>query len=187
MRALAHQATTNRDAILLLDFANAFNSADRNLMISLSARMYPELTNLTWWLYHIEPRVLTSTGDVARSSSGTQRMPTIKPPFRSPYATRTRDDGHPRFPKHCNFLGRHSPNRNALRSHDYKRLRTRNRPTAKMEKSRLYGIPSSINVCQAFTNPTPVSPNKSRFTRTLISSTFRPPSDPTNSLPTGCK
>ena len=48
MRALAHQATPNGDAILLLDFANAFNSADRNLMISLSARMYPQLTNLTW-------------------------------------------------------------------------------------------------------------------------------------------
>ena len=73
MRAISHQASTNGEAILLMDFANAFNSADRNLMISLSARMCPELTNLAWWLYNMEPRLLTTSGDVVRSSSGTQQ------------------------------------------------------------------------------------------------------------------
>ena len=38
MRALAQQAETNGDAILLLDFENTFSTADRDLMISLSAK-----------------------------------------------------------------------------------------------------------------------------------------------------
>ena len=73
MRALAQQAETNGDAILLLDFENAFNTADRDLMISLSAKRCPDLTNITWWLYKMEPRLITSSGDTIRSSSGTQQ------------------------------------------------------------------------------------------------------------------
>ena len=73
MRELAKQAATNGDAILLLDFENAFNTSDRDLMISLSARRCPDLTNLTWWLYKKEPRLRTSNGDVIRSSTGTQQ------------------------------------------------------------------------------------------------------------------
>ena len=73
MRALARQAKTNGDAILLLDFENAFNTADRDLMISLSAKRCPDITNLTWWLYKMEPRLITSSGDAIRSSSGTQQ------------------------------------------------------------------------------------------------------------------
>ena len=73
MRALAQQAETNGDAILLLDFENAFNTADRDLMISLSAKRCPDLTNLTWWLYRMEPKLITSGGDTIRSSTGTQQ------------------------------------------------------------------------------------------------------------------
>ena len=72
MRAMAAEAKTNGDAILLLDFANAFNTVSRNLLISLTARMCPELANLAWWLYKLEPRLLTATGEAVRSSSGTQ-------------------------------------------------------------------------------------------------------------------
>ena len=73
MRAMAAEAKTNGDAILLLDFANAFNTVSRNLLISLTARMCPELANLAWWLYKLEPRLLTATGEAVRSSSGTQQ------------------------------------------------------------------------------------------------------------------
>ena len=70
---MAAEAKTNGDAILLLDFANAFNTVSRNLLISLTARMCPELANLAWWLYKLEPRLLTATGEAVRSSSGTQQ------------------------------------------------------------------------------------------------------------------
>ena len=73
MRELAKQAATNGDAILLLDFENAFNTSDRDLMISLSARRCPDLKNLTWWLYKKEPRLITSNGDVIRCATGTQQ------------------------------------------------------------------------------------------------------------------
>ena len=42
-------------------------------MISLAARLCPELTNLSWWLYKLEPWLVTSQGDIIRSSSGTQQ------------------------------------------------------------------------------------------------------------------
>ena len=73
MRALAAKAKTNGDAILLLDFANAFNSVYRSLLNSLTARLCPELANLAWWLHRLEPRLLTSSGETVRSSSGTQQ------------------------------------------------------------------------------------------------------------------
>ena len=73
MRELAKQAPTNGDAILLLDFENAFNTSDRDLMISLSARRCPDLKNLTWWLYKKEQRLITSNGDVIRCATGTQQ------------------------------------------------------------------------------------------------------------------
>ena len=47
MRSLCLSAQQNGMAILLLDFANAFNTVDRNLMISLAAKLCPELANLT--------------------------------------------------------------------------------------------------------------------------------------------
>ena len=47
MRSLSEVARSSGEGILLLDFANAFNTVDRNLMMSLTAKLYPELTNLT--------------------------------------------------------------------------------------------------------------------------------------------
>ena len=73
MRAMAAQAKTSGDAILLLDFANAFNTVSRNLLISLAAKMCPELTNLTWWLYKLHPRLWITPDDSIRSSEGTQQ------------------------------------------------------------------------------------------------------------------
>ena len=71
MRSLCQEASDNGEGILLLDFANAFNTVDRNL-ISLTAKDCPELTNLTWWLYKLQPWLVSSRGDVIRSSTGTQ-------------------------------------------------------------------------------------------------------------------
>ena len=59
--------------ILRLDFVNAFDTAACNLMISLGARTCLELTNLTWWLYNMIPRLLTSSGDIICSATGTQQ------------------------------------------------------------------------------------------------------------------
>ena len=73
MRSLSQEASENGEGILLLDFANAFNTVDRNLMISLTLKDCPELTNLTWWLYKLQPWLVTSRGDVIRSSTGTQQ------------------------------------------------------------------------------------------------------------------
>ena len=71
MRSLTQEAAENGEGILLLDFANAFNTVDRNLMMSLAAKDCPKLANLTWWLYKLQPWLITTTGDVIRSSSGT--------------------------------------------------------------------------------------------------------------------
>ena len=81
MRAMAAEAKTNGDAVLLLDFANAFNTVSQNLLIALTARMCPELANLAWWLYKLEPRLLTTTGEAIRSSSGTQQGAAYPTPY----------------------------------------------------------------------------------------------------------
>ena len=58
---------------MLLDFANAYNTVDRNLMISLASKSCPELVDLTWWLYRLQPRLVTNNGHVILSSTGTQQ------------------------------------------------------------------------------------------------------------------
>ena len=73
MRTLSQGADKSGEGILLLDFANAFSTVDRNLMMSLVARDCPELVNLTWKLYKLEQGLITVRGDVVRSSSGTQQ------------------------------------------------------------------------------------------------------------------
>ena len=73
MRKLAEGAEQNGWVTLLLDFANAFNTVDRNLMLKLAAAWCPELVNLTYWLYRLEPHLVTSCGDIVRSSTGTQQ------------------------------------------------------------------------------------------------------------------
>ena len=51
MRELAKQAKVSGWVIMLLDFANAFNSVDRNLLLKLASAHCPELAKLTLWLY----------------------------------------------------------------------------------------------------------------------------------------
>ena len=81
MRALGRQAEQNEWVILLLDFANAFNSVDRNLMLKLAAAYCPELVYLTSWLYRLEPNLVTSRGDTVKSSTGTQQGCSLSNPL----------------------------------------------------------------------------------------------------------
>ena len=66
---------------MLLDFANAFNTVDRNLMLRLTAAHCPELTNLVRWLYELEPHLVTASGDTVKSSTGTQQGCTLSNPL----------------------------------------------------------------------------------------------------------
>ena len=81
MRGLAKRANQNGWAILLLDFANAFNTVDRNIMLELAASYCPELVNLTYWLYKLEPRLVTTTGSTVKSSIGTQQGCSLSNPL----------------------------------------------------------------------------------------------------------
>ena len=72
MRALVTQAKERGEVVIPLDFANAFNSVDRNLMLRLVAAHCPELANLVRWLYELEPHLVTTRGDIVKSSTGTQ-------------------------------------------------------------------------------------------------------------------
>ena len=67
MRVMAAKAITRGEAILLLDFANAFNTVSRNLLISLAAKMCPELANLTWRLYKLKPKLWITPEEAIRS------------------------------------------------------------------------------------------------------------------------
>ena len=58
---------------MLLDFANAFNTVDRNLILNLACTHCPELAKLTFWLYGREPLLVTTRGDTLKSSTGTQQ------------------------------------------------------------------------------------------------------------------
>ena len=81
MRELAIQAKKRGEVILLLDFANAYNTADRNLMLLLTAAYCPELTHLVLWLYECEPQLITTSGDIVKSSTGTQQGCTLSNPL----------------------------------------------------------------------------------------------------------
>ena len=59
--------------IMLLDFKNAFNTVDRNLMLRLATAHCPEIAKLTYWLYANEPHLVTSRGDIVKSSTETQQ------------------------------------------------------------------------------------------------------------------
>ena len=65
----------------MLDFANAFNTVDRNLMLRLTAAYCPEHTNLVFWLYEREPHLITTGGDTIKSSTGTQQGCTLSNPL----------------------------------------------------------------------------------------------------------
>ena len=81
MRELARKASKKGWVVVLLDFANAFNTVDRNLMLRLVAAHCPELTNLVRWLYELEPHLVTGGGDTVRSSTGTQQGCTLSNPL----------------------------------------------------------------------------------------------------------
>ena len=66
---------------MLLDFANAFNTVDHNLMLRLTAANCPELTNLVRWLYELEPHLVTVGSNTVRSSTGTQQGCTLSNPL----------------------------------------------------------------------------------------------------------
>ena len=73
MRKLVEQCKESGEVIMVLDFKNAFNSCDRNLMLQLVAAHVPELARLVQWLYQNESHLVTSRGDTVLSSSGTQQ------------------------------------------------------------------------------------------------------------------
>ena len=81
IRELVIQAKKNGWVVILLDFANAFNTVDRNLMLRLIAAHCPELTNLVRWLYELEPHLVTGGGHTIKSSTGTQQGCTLSNPL----------------------------------------------------------------------------------------------------------
>ena len=70
MRALANQCELDGEVILIIDFANAFNSCNRNLLIKLAATYIPEIAHLIFWLYAEETELYVSNGDTITSSEG---------------------------------------------------------------------------------------------------------------------
>ena len=74
MREHAKRAANTGEVILLLDFRNAFNSVDRNLMLRLCAAHLPELAKLAFWIYQNEPNLTTPNDKVINSSTGPNRV-----------------------------------------------------------------------------------------------------------------
>ena len=72
-RALANECWRTLEAILLLDFENAFNTVDRNLILLLAVAHIPEAAKLFRWLYHTETILITTEGDEVRNSAGVQQ------------------------------------------------------------------------------------------------------------------
>ena len=59
--------------MLLLDFANAFNNADRDLMLKLAEAHFPELAGLAHFFYTEESDLLARNGWRRKSSTGCQQ------------------------------------------------------------------------------------------------------------------
>ena len=72
-RAIAKRCLENGWAILIIDIENAFNTADRNLILRLLAAHIPEAAKLFWWFYHLETTLITSNGDEVLNSAGVQQ------------------------------------------------------------------------------------------------------------------
>ena len=70
MRALINQCMEDGDVIFLIDFENAFNSCNRNLLVKLVPAAVPEIAHLTYWLYAEETELFLSNGDKLISSEG---------------------------------------------------------------------------------------------------------------------
>ena len=70
MRALANQCKEDGEAILIIDFANAFNACNRNLLVKLAVTFIPELAPFIFWLYAEETELFVSNGEEIKSSEG---------------------------------------------------------------------------------------------------------------------
>ena len=70
MRALALQCMQDGEVILIMDFENAFNSCNRNLLIKLAAAHTPEIAPLVYWLHAEETELFVSNGETTISSEG---------------------------------------------------------------------------------------------------------------------
>ena len=70
MRALAYQCQIDGEVILIIDFTNAFNGCNRNLILKLAATFIPEIAHLIFWLYAAETELYLSTGETITSSEG---------------------------------------------------------------------------------------------------------------------
>ena len=81
MRQLVTKAKEKGWVIMLLDFANAFNTVDRNLLLKLACAHCPELARLTLWLYERESLLVTTRGDKLKSSTGMQQGCTLSNPL----------------------------------------------------------------------------------------------------------
>ena len=73
MRALVKESATTDDIILTIDYANAFNTADRALMLNLVMTHLPEIAPLVYFLYKNESKLITSNNQAISSSTGTQQ------------------------------------------------------------------------------------------------------------------
>ena len=69
-RYLAKTSRFSNMVILLLDFENAFNRADRALLLHLAIALVPEAANVLWWLYEKETILVTNRGDEVTCSTG---------------------------------------------------------------------------------------------------------------------
>ena len=67
MRALAKKCLEDGDVILLVDFANAFNACNRNLLIKLVSAYIPEVATLASWIYAEEAELHLDNGQTLHS------------------------------------------------------------------------------------------------------------------------
>ena len=69
-RSLAEKCKRNGHAMLLLDFENAYNRADRALLLEIAIAVVPEAGQALWWFYERETELVTDRGDRIKCSTG---------------------------------------------------------------------------------------------------------------------
>ena len=148
---------------MLLDFANAFNTVDRNLMLRLTAAHCPELTNLVRWLYKLEPHLVTAGGDTVKSSTGTQQGCTLSNPLfaliMEYFAKKLVIDGlrvKQFYWDDTALVGTPEAVSKALEV--IRSLSTETGLNLKWKKCHLYGTPELVEVCKTLKRPS--FPNK---------------------------